>query len=263
MWTDEDIKYICENYESGKMSGIDLGKKYHVSKKRIYSLLRAQGVTVARKKRYRKHSLIETYFDEIDTQNKAYFLGFLFADGCNFTNSGSISMELSIHDIDILRAFKEEWGYSGDVTITNREGKQYGLLRVHSKYMSQRLSDLGMVKAKSHVLKYPTYLNPFYQKHFIRGYFDGNGTINYCKTQNFYTFSIICGTPAFIDSMKVEFEKLLCTKFTFGVARDGKCKKLNAYRKSFIHLIMKFLYEEAELYLSRKYNKFLEFERWK
>lgn len=31
--------------------------------------------------------------------------------------------------------------------------------------------------------------------------------------------------------------------------RDGKCKKLNAYKKVFIHLIMKFLYEEAELYL--------------
>lgn len=44
------------------------------------------------------------------------------------------------------------------------------------------------------------------------------------------------------------------------ITRDGKCKKLNAYKKVFIHLIMKFLYEEAELYLPRKYNKFLEFE---
>jgi len=26
------------------------------------------------------------------------------------------------------------------------------------------------------------------------------------------------------------------------ITRDGKCKKLNAYKKVFIHLIMKFLY---------------------
>jgi len=50
----------------------------------------------------RKYSLNENYFDEIDTSNKAYILGFLYADGYNNRINNTVVLSLFKQDREIL-----------------------------------------------------------------------------------------------------------------------------------------------------------------
>lgn len=132
----------------------------------------------------RRYDRNQHYFDIIDTPNKTYILGLLYADGCNHTAHNAITLSLQEEDVGILEIIKNELEYTGSLRLSRLNDKninyknQY-ILCINDEYLSARLADLGVVNAKSLKLTFPEFLNQDLLRHFVRGYFDGDGCVYY------------------------------------------------------------------------------------
>lgn len=122
----------------------------------------------------------ERYFDEIDTEPKAYWLGFILADGCVLWNekTGNYGLQVVLQsgDIDHLCMLESDLGGSRRPRIDTRTDS--AKLMWYSKYLAQRLIVHGILARKSEredlsVPQFPQNL----ARHFWRGYFDGDGSL--------------------------------------------------------------------------------------
>ena len=101
--THKEKTELFAKYETGKYTGADLAKEYPITLTAINGLLRRNGYkSKSQSELQRKYSINENFFDVIDTEEKAYFLGFLYADGCNATNRNAVILSLKEDDRDIL-----------------------------------------------------------------------------------------------------------------------------------------------------------------
>lgn len=214
----------------------------------------------------RKYSLNEEYFNIIDSENKAYFLGFLYADGCNFPEGTRIVIGLAEKDKEILDKFNILLNYSRPLQYrkpTNNSAAQY-VLTISSKKISNKLSELGVVKAKSLILTFPNWLDSKLYNHFIRGYFDGDGCItssspnrNKGGKKSDVKWSIV-GTEDFVS----EVQKIMIKELDLNKTRIKKHR--NAFYLEYkggkqIRRIKEWLYNNSTIFLERKYNKFLSY----
>ena len=120
----------------------------------------------------RKYAMNEIFFDNIDSEEKAYFLGLLLADGHNNIKDGVVSIDLQEGDITILEKLTEL--IQPEKPIRNYENKYAKLGRnrvvLASRYMSNRLNELGMIQNKSGNLLFIQNVDKYLSPHFIRGY---------------------------------------------------------------------------------------------
>jgi len=124
------------------------------------------------------------FFNKIDTEEKAYFLGLMFADGNNYINKDGdyqISIVLQEQDKSILEKFRNLIIPTKQLYFINRKNKNWSncyRLKFDDKIISNQLNNLGCVSNKSLVLQFPALSNLDLQRHFIRGYYDGDGSIS-------------------------------------------------------------------------------------
>ncbi len=131
----------------------------------------------------RKAKFNHNIFNEIDSYEKAYWLGFIFGDGYNAESRNSLEITLAYKDKSHLYKFKKfingnDFVFIKD-KIANIKDKKYPATRFHitSKQISMDLAKLGCVQNKSLIVKYPNINNQF-NCSFIAGYFDANGCIS-------------------------------------------------------------------------------------
>lgn len=210
-----------------------------------------------------KYTISQNFFEKIDTQEKAYILGFISADGC--VHKTSLIINISNNDIEILEKIKENIGSTHPIKISAerksilngkiiKSGKM-AALRIVNKKISIDLFNLGIVPKKSLTLKFPTndQVPNNLIRHFIRGYFDGDGSVFKSKKCNCLRIRF-CGTYDFLLSIKGFLENNLIksnkiTKnhniFEFGI---GGKKNINKFYN--------FLYKDSTIFLQRKKNIF-------
>ena len=129
--------------------------------------------------RNRIYNLNENYFNSIDSGDKAYILGFIYADGS--INKNYLSIGLSDKDIEILEYFKKCLGYNGKIyKRVSDKGLGYGTLTISSKILTNKLIDFGIIGNKTYLSKTLPKYPKEYEKDFLRGFFDGDGSI-YCN----------------------------------------------------------------------------------
>lgn len=136
----------------------------------------------------------ENYFNVIDTEKKAYFLGLLYSDGTiasnRCLNSGKIilrnqiSIALKKEDKHILESFLKELNsnykiYNIENQFKNSNWKNQVVITITSKQIKSDLIKLGCIPNKTIKLNFPTesIVPNEFLNHFIRGYFDGDGCI--------------------------------------------------------------------------------------
>lgn len=259
----KEEKEICSYYINGK-STVYISNLYSVNHHLISKILEKHNIErIGNGKR--KYKLNETYFDEIDTQTKAYILGFFYADGSNSISKSTISMSLQEDDKDILERIRHEvesekpleyidYSYKNlnDYTYKN----QYRLL-FFSSHMSESLSDKGMVQNKSLVLEFPEWLDDKLISHFIRGYFDGDGCVHFAKNGNCVVN--MTSTNNFCKYVKQYIETTLSIHVSLSDAscRNGITKVLQISGKNQVKTFLDFIYKDAAIYLERKHNSYL------
>jgi len=205
-----------------------------------------------RLKRAKTHRVNEAFFSEIDSEVKAYTLGFFAGDGNVHPRERSFSIGVSSVDQDIL--YKIRSAMESDIPIKivsnsrgyNPDGKM-AILDVSRMSMVKDLSRLGFHPRKTRNLHYPN-LPKELDHHFIRGLLDADGSIS---DQNFF----ICGDSALIyDSVKkirqhtnhtlLFYEKGLHFR-VWGLRRDKD--------------VLRWLYDGSTIFLDRKFFRYKDF----
>jgi hypothetical protein len=204
---------------------------------------------------YRKYQIDNTFFDNINSEGKAYFLGFLFADGNVSLKNNTATITLSEKDKDILKMFSSLI-YKEEYPIKTRTSKQapfnnYSTINISDQHLINRLIELGCTPAKSLTLKYPCELEEAMQRHFIRGYFDGDGTFN-VKNRLF----VITSTLQFCQSIQNIIEKF--AKVNLYIYKYKNVYRLTSHGRNKVEKILNWMYEDATLFLTRKYQKYQE-----
>jgi DNA invertase Pin-like site-specific DNA recombinase len=118
------------------------------------------------------------YFNVIDTEEKAYFLGLMYADGYNGEFHNQIKLKLHRKDKAILESFSKALTYGDSLPPLSEDfsGNSDTLsVQLTSKQLCDDLATLGCIQAKAHKTIFPTFLNSELMRHFVRGYFDGDG----------------------------------------------------------------------------------------
>ena len=158
-----------------------------------------------------------TNFEKIDTEEKAYWLGFLYADGSVGSKEDKIELGLAEKDLKHIEKFKTFMNINNKISY--REKTKSYRMSFRSAKCKQDLIDKGCIPKKSLILDFPNenQVPKELQRHFIRGYFDGDGSIStpknsYGPRKNGRTISFI-GTQDFLQSIIDIFVNEVCTDF--------------------------------------------------
>lgn len=197
-----------------------------------------------------------TNFEIIDTEEKAYWLGFLYADGSVNSKENRIELQLAAKDVKHIEKFKKFMQINNKICY--REKTNSYRISFRSDKCKQDLIDKGCIPKKSLILKFPTEeqvpLNLI--RHFIRGYFDGDGWFS--NTGKTFQVGII-GTYDFILGFLKYGQGFTKKNKIFNVHRENGAKRymFSAYL-DVLHFL-NWIYQDANIYLDRKYEKYLEF----
>lgn len=259
---DEYIKNINNSPSLTKICA-----KFHMNRKTLSDRLKELGYEVINHQNKLKFN--ENVFDSIDTEEKAYWLGFIFADGYIAKNGNGFELSLSILDKDHLNKFNTFMQYSGNnVKIGNLKlnGKEFSRCRwsVKNKHLHETLISKGCVPTKSLILQFPSlgiFSDTSLIKHFIRGYIDGDGCISYNNKDHTSMLLNILGTEDFLtgikDNLPVKYNYVLGYN---DLKQNNLTRTLIITGKNGLEILF-YLYENASIYLSRKYEKYKEYCR--
>jgi hypothetical protein len=206
----------------------------------------------------RIYYLDQTVFDKIDTEEKAYWLGFLFADGYNNEKRGSVILTLHNRDIDILHKFTNFLNTNKPICKNTKDSSK---VAIESKHMSKILSKIGMIQRKTHVLEFPD-IEKHLIRHFIRGYFDGDGCVTYGKELNQHINISITSTKMFLAKLINEINDI---KFWMNKRHKNRIDNIYTLATGGVCNIIKFyhyLYNDTTICMFRKKNKFEEWFNW-
>lgn len=225
----------------------------------------------------RKYSIDENYFNEIDTPEKSYFLGFLYADGYNHKcetrkSSSSVNLSLAEEDSYILELLIRQVSSDKPIQRISFSGRQHSCrLALCSYKLCEALEKRGCMRNKTFKLTFPDFLEEHLISHFIRGYLDGDGSIYFCpgKPGKSVAYNLdFVGNLPFIESLG----KLLIHKFkvkpNIRIANKKTAKqpiyRLRLCSKHKIIEILEWLYKDkGEFYLKRKFKKLESIKEYK
>lgn len=261
---ENDIVEVVNMYNSG-IGSQTIAKKFGVTRKTINKYLKRNNVIMRTTKDYFKYNPDLNYFEIIDTQNKAYFLGLMFADGWisrSGKNSYSIGISLQEKDGYILDSFNSE--------IFNPPRKILDIEKATEKHSNKKffyfngekffndLKKLGCVERKSNVLNAPENIPKELVRHFIRGFFDGDGGVHLynqkrCKVTLTSTNDFCSWIGQVLKSSGI-IENIYIDKCYNNITHV-----INIHKKSEIKKFHDYIYEDANFYLIRKKETFDSF----
>ena len=198
----------------------------------------------------------ELYFNNIDTHNKAYILGFLAADDYLCTPANRIHLEIHNKDSALLDFIKKELN-SDHKIYTPRENTVK--LSIQRKQICEDLKKLGFTNRKSYQFQFPN-INRKYYNSFILGVFDGDGTVileNYAKSAKRLSISILGSTELLTKIKEILSEIQIIS--AIGNTKSLLTKTLRFSSKNSIKTFYEYIYKNSEFYLERKHNHFYNF----
>ena len=259
-------QYLIDNYKIKSASSIarDLGIKDH---HRICNILKNNNIILVRSRR--KYIVNDVYFETIDSHEKAYILGFIFADGCIYTNNNEhkLCINLALKDKNHLELINEKMGSNYPIRIFSSTGglgigpKWQCSVQINSSQLTNSLIDKGAVPRKSLILDWPKNVPSEFLNSFLLGYVDGDGwwtgSIN-IKGVIKPTLGLCGGSSIFLDKCSNYLAKQLNIKKAMVFSRIRKNSK--SYQIAYSSLedcrqLFAFLYKDNQLFLNRKYDR--------
>jgi len=257
-WTEEEINILKKYY--GEMTNKQLGELIGRTKSAIDTKANKLGLKST------KYTCDLDYFENINNEEKAYWLGFIYADGYveySVGKGGTLGIELSAVDENHLKKFNKS--IHGNFNTTRRvrhlevTNKDYETccLKIHKKQFVEHLVNQGVMPNKSKVIDLPNIPKEL-MRHFIRGFFDGDGCLTHDKTrsknctQDVIKADFACGSIDFVGQLR----KIL---YEAGI-KSYICQEKNHYRLRIgglknTHEFLEYIYKDSSVYLDRKHEK--------
>lgn len=256
---DEQIQEIIDSYDV--KTSTYLANKFKVSNNLIAKIWKENNKI---DKLRNKYSINHDYFSIIDSPQKAYFLGFIGADGClydkNEKQEGSqniIRICIQSEDEKFLKLFKEET--SCDKPIIYTKNNRYSSVEIVSQKMYEDIYNLGLKPRKTYsntIAEIPEKLFP----HLIRGYFDGDGCIHK-DTISDVRISISGYKTNMEKIQRYLFSRHIFSSFTVDKRKYTKNENNDDFGALVItnriskYCFLKLIYENSNgFYLDRKFN---------
>lgn len=254
IFTKEQIEYIKTNYRN--MPYKEIADKFGMTTKQIQGKVSTLGLD-SKRRQFDKH-----YFSQIDNNDKAYWLGFIYADG--YIVDHELGIELKSNDDYLLKGFSKELGdvhpveYKDDHKLFN--GYEYDthscLIRVYSIDITNDLRKLNIVQNKTNSSVFPKCDDYFYA--FLKGFLDGDGCL-YVDNRNHLMVSFTNSNEDFLEYINKT------VKITLGITgsiykETDKKYKLIYFRKNDVRLLLDTIYGcNTQNYLLRKYNIYMSY----
>jgi acylphosphatase len=226
----------------------------------------------------RKYKLNENLLDNIDCPEKAILLGLFFADGCNHSDGKTSSIGLASEDVNYLDKFNKMIFDNRPLSYykSKRKNEQDLLkIQIRNKHFWNNLNKYGCIPQKSITLEWPKYIPDEFICYFLRGYFDGDGSIkisrkiqkmkkekwDYIYKLTNYQISI-CGSYNFLNKLKdFLYEKLNINCYMYN-PKNNKIHALEIGGHKQVEKFLHYIYSDNILCLDRKYNRYLQFKEF-
>jgi predicted DNA-binding protein YlxM (UPF0122 family) len=275
---EEHFQKIVNMYE-GWTPVTEIAKQYGVSIKAIYNVLKKCNIGLRKctdrqfRSQYatnKKYSFDESYFEQINTPEKAYWLGFLFADGCvnikhgktGNTKGGTVQIHLKREDGYHLRNFVRE--LKGNIVVEETTAKCQGKifetarLSINSIKMCNDLILLGCIPKKSLILEPPIGVPTEFNHAFIKGYFDGDGCFGYYPhLKNSKMYLSIMGTESLLNWIKDDLIKQNINSITISKSKS-KAYELRINGRQNMCKFYNHIYNKSTWVLGRKRDLFTQ-----
>lgn len=277
----EKIEEIIRLYNDGN-NITEISKKVHSKRATVSRILKNENIKIKRTYEYytskelartKKYFFNERFFQNIDNPIKAYWLGFLYADGCvtySKTKSekkwkcGRLDVRLKSDDDYMLHNLN--YDMEGNVPVTyyivklKSTQKEYHACRIsfNNSDLANDLERHGCTRNKSLTLAFPKHLPENLLSHFMRGYIDGDGSVGRYVNERNDTFQLsLLGTKEFLFDFKNVLVKneIRVTAIT---KTKSKAYVMTMSGKENMNKVFKFLYSGANRFLERKRNIFIE-----
>lgn len=214
-----------------------------------------------------------TFFSSIDTELQAYLLGFFASDGSINEKRKTLRIHLQLQDQDLVFLYKDIISPDAHTfkfeqhETTGRNGK---IITAHESFgvditsaaICKDLVNLGYGYNKSKSELHLPNIKPELIRHFIRGYFDGDGCITGWisqekgKSDRFrYSFDICSKTATILNEM-IKFFSEQGIKINLNYITRDDMFRIKTTSKKEIQKLFDLLYKDSNFYLSRKFNKF-------
>lgn len=254
-----DWEKLAFEFQTTGISLTEMGKREKVDRRTLAKHFKELGIEIINKQNCSKFN--EHIFDQIDSEEKAYWLGFIFADGYisssplreGIKNVYQFEISLGIKDIEHLNKFKKFIEFKKDI-ITDKSRCRF---IVANKHLWITLNELGCTPNKSLSLKFPN-IPQNLVRHFIRGYFDGDGCIsrhvhNTCVTPHIE----LLGTKQMLEH--VLLYSGISAKYKHDIRHSEETWSLEWTKELGIEFI-NYLYNNCSIYLNRKYELYQFFK---
>ena len=261
-----NLKYAADEYLANEELNIqEICKKYNVSHSTFPKYLKDYlGIKIEKRV---KTNFNDKIFDTIDTEEKAYWLGFIFADGTisscplqeNKKKVYTFELSLKQDDTNHLEKLKKLFETSRPVIKSENRCR----LLVNSKHLWKTLNNYGCTPRKSLTLTFPNksiFKSVDLIRHFIRGYFDGDGCISYSNKEHTILNMQLLGTKSFLQTLLTylpEEFKDLTIRHNHNNENEETYLINTSNRKAYRFFV--YLYENSKIYLDRKYSRFAHY----
>lgn len=270
-WSKTDIEVLSNRYEIDGAKALSdmLGRSVDAI------TLKANRLGLNRK----RHMQDDSFFDTIDTPEKAYWLGFIAADGYVVFNKSERSYELGIElasrDEDHLKLFLRSIRSNANINRRSRRNfindgydKSYCMsgVRIYSKHLASSLIEHGIVQNKTNVLSLPIIDDKSLYRHFIRGFFDGDGSFTIHKIYSssgrlheYAHISFICKSKKFLTGIQNVLSQNSIVSMIY-IDRTSNAYILQIRRSDDARKFFNYLYcQDCNSFLRRKYIKFFNY----
>lgn len=259
-WYDDNKEIILNLYYSGEKIS-DICNKLECNKSMIYRKFKEWNIKRREKIKSSErcnaiYNVDSHYFDSIDCEHKAYWLGFMVSDG--FVNKKEISFCLKKDDMEAIENFKDDLKSNHPIKF-NKDGNPF--ITIVCKNLCDSLYSYGLHNRKSwdfNICNIVDKIPKEYEHHFIRGLFDGDGSIKYYdysylkKPQFHFGYTGLKNVCEYIKT-KLDIQRDL-------VHEGNVTYTLVTRSPKNINNIYNYLYKDATIYLSRKHETFLKIQ---
>lgn len=256
----EEIKQqIVTQYKIMPITIDELVDKFKLCRPVISKILHEYNCHIYTKEELYTKNVNTQYFDTINTEEQAYYLGLFMADGCVYAKNNYRLFTITLQESDkyILEKFNKIINNNRKLVIDKRTNA-YTLSIVSTNFINS-LAKYGLVEGKNN--RYYMPIDNSLICHYIRGLIDGDGSIykkyNSCRNTSHY-----CVTVSGNYQICLFIKQYLINKFNVNdnqLSLQDNIYSIRWAAKDDVYNILNFIYGNATIYLKRKYKHYIQF----
>lgn len=257
--TFERKREIANFYKLQPIRFKDVCDKFDITEPTLIKILKTFKCKVWSRSLFLSPELNESYFENIDTKEKAYFLGLLITDGNVFVKNNCDKVSITLQDCDkyLIEQFCNEIKSNKKITS---DGRGSSGVQICSQKMCEDLRKYHIVPNKTFTVELPE-INDEYMSHFLRGCIDGDGSIGFYERKNRTVhrkiIRLCSASKVFLDEINEYLYNKLGVNGYITQEHNGTLFQINYTKNKDLYKLIKYLYKDATIFMKRKYDKVL------